>query len=109
MKSLVSIENAGITRYMQEDADVSFCFSYWDSKRNLIKNYLIEDGSVSNNAVLIWDIDNTTWLRDTNKFSYGPNAAQLEGRIFINYSNKIIEDEVGGVDNTFGEDTEISW
>lgn len=109
VKSLVSVENAGITRYMQEDADVSFCFSYWDSKRNLIKNYLIEDWSVTNNAALIWDIDNTTRLRDTNKFSYGPNAAQLEWRIFINYSNKIIEDEVWGVDNTFGEDTEISW
>ena len=109
VKSLVSIENAGITRYMQEDADVSFCFSYRDSKRDLIKNHIIEDGSVSNNVVLLWDIANSTWLRDTNKFSYGPSAAQLESRIFINYANKVIEDEVGGVDNTFGEDTEISW
>lgn len=109
VKSLVSIENAWITRYMQEDADVTYAFSYWDSKRNLIKNAIIEWWSVANNVVLLWDISNNTWLRDTNKFSYWPSAAQLSERIFVNYWSKIIEDEVGGVDNTSWADTPISW
>lgn len=107
VKTLSSVAWQSIIKYM-EGTDLTYAWWYFDSKRNLAKLHLIDNWSISDDAVLAWDITNTTFLRD-EKLTYGPNAAFLDGRIFINYGDRIVEDEVWWSDNAFSANAAIPW
>ena len=70
MTTVSDIEGAGIEDFLQSELsdDQSQSFGYFDREKNLVKRFVKSNNSTVPDITLIWDVANSSWLVDVDKF-----------------------------------------